>query len=164
MSARQAILSVVPPVTKTKGLSHSRRVPVRKDDRSTFVPRLLAGTDLPGASLHGADLPFADLTAANLRGANLYAADMTCAQLPMANLCEADLRQATLYGADLYGADLRNAALEGAWLGGADLCEANLAGSRLKHALYDADTRWPEGFDPIAHGARMVVLRPFSSL
>ena len=36
---------------------------------------------------------------------------------------------------------------------GADLKGANLKGANLKGAIADKDTRWPEGFDPVAAGA-----------
>ncbi len=73
----------------------------------------------------------------------------------------ADLRGANLTGANLTGADL-----SGAYLSGADLREANLAGADLSEAFlsdahlrlarYNADTKWPEGFDPEAAGAVLV--------
>jgi uncharacterized protein YjbI with pentapeptide repeats len=50
-----------------------------------------------------------------------------------------------LAGADLSGADLR----------GVDLSGAHLEGARLVGAIYNDDTRWPGGFDPHTHGARL---------
>jgi uncharacterized protein YjbI with pentapeptide repeats len=52
------------------------------------------------------------------------------------------LRRAGMEGADLTRADLR----------GADLTGADL-GADLGDARYDANTRWPAGFDPRKHGA-----------
>ncbi|HEV3365798.1 MAG TPA: pentapeptide repeat-containing protein, partial [Acidimicrobiia bacterium] len=52
-----------------------------------------------------------------------------------------------LTGADLKGADLTGADLKGADLTGADLNDAILDGARA-----DEQTKWPEGFDPEAHG------------
>ncbi len=57
-----------------------------------------------------------------------------------------ELRGAVLSGANLSGANLREARL---WE--AVLRKANLSGAR-----YDANTKWPEGFDPVAKGAVMV--------
>ena len=54
-----------------------------------------------------------------------------------AKLQQADLSGAHLYGADLRGADLR----------GADLYRANLFRADLRKAEYDAETKWPDGFD-----------------
>jgi uncharacterized protein YjbI with pentapeptide repeats len=51
--------------------------------------------------------------------------------------------RAYLRGAILRGADLSCANLDGAWLRYAD----------LRGARYDAETRWPAGFDPAARGA-----------
>ncbi|MCC2668927.1 MAG: hypothetical protein K0Q72_1398 [Armatimonadetes bacterium] len=58
---------------------------------------------------------------------------------------------AALNGADLTSANLR----------GANLCLATLSMARLNAvdlhgARYDASTRWPDGFDPAAHGAVLV--------
>jgi len=43
----------------------------------------------------------------------------------------------------LIGADLR----------GADLSGADLDSAILENTTYDEETRWPEGFDPVAAGA-----------
>jgi uncharacterized protein YjbI with pentapeptide repeats len=51
---------------------------------------------------------------------------------PGANLTEANLLMADLTGVDLRGANLTGANLEGAW--------------------FNDDTRWPDGFDPVAAG------------
>ena len=69
-------------------------------------------------------------------------------RLSSANLSGADLRRARLSDADLSAASLW-----GADLRGADLCGADLCGADLSEAKYDRETRWPEGFDPIAAGA-----------
>ena len=46
--------------------------------------------------------------------------------------------------------------LAGTTLRGASLYEANLSGADLGGACYNANTLWPEGFDPEAAGARLV--------
>src|SRR5439155_7524193 len=61
-----------------------------------------------------------------------------------------------LRNADLTGADLRGASLRNADLTGADLRGASLHGAILTGARYDARTRWPPGFDPKRHGAKLV--------
>jgi hypothetical protein len=53
-------------------------------------------------------------------------------------------------------ANLTGANLLGAFLFNADLSGANLIGANLSGAVYDADTTWPEGFDPVAAGAVLV--------
>jgi hypothetical protein len=90
------------------------------------------GVDLAGSQLAGARLPGAHLTASRLAGVNLNGAILTGAGLRSADLSGADLRRA-----DLAGADLRTARLDGA---------------RLSGATADRATRWPENFDPAAHG------------
>jgi hypothetical protein len=66
-----------------------------------------------------------------LRGRDLRDEDLAGAFLSDADLSDTDLR----------GVDLRGADLDGAWLRG---------------ARYDAETRWPEGFDPKKRGAAFV--------
>src|SRR5262245_4642364 len=58
----------------------------------------------------------------------------------------------SLRGQDLRGKDLRDAFLADVDLSdtdlrGVDLSEANLGGAYLVGARYDAQTRWPDGFD-----------------
>lgn len=72
-----------------------------------------------------------------------------------------DLREADFTGANLRGAELREANLErarfaGAYLCGADFTGCNLKDADFKGAWYDLTTRWPEGFDPKAAGAKSV--------
>ena len=52
----------------------------------------------------------------------------------------------SLKGADLRGANLRWANLRG----------ANLRGADLREAKYNANTKWPEGFDPVTAGTKLV--------
>ena len=59
----------------------------------------------------------------------------------------ANLHLANLAGANLAGANLISADLRGAYLRGANLERANLNGT-----VADRNTRWPEGFDPVAAG------------
>lgn len=123
----------------------------------------LRGADLSGANLYQADLRGAQLEKANLRGAKLnranlgeaklYKADLSGATIAFAslykaflmeaNLSEARLIKTSLTEATLYQADVRRANLRGADLRGTDLTEVDLQG-----AIYDDDTKWPEGFVP----------------
>jgi hypothetical protein len=137
----------------------------------------LEGARLRGAKLRGANLSQAfldsrevsrtvnsftfqpaDLREADLSGANLQGAHLWCARLHRAILRGADLRRADLK-AELTGADLRAALLQGADLTYADLRGANLAGADLTGACYNAQTRWPAGFDPRRHGAKLIPVR-----
>lgn len=110
----------------------------------------LEGAHLQGAKLRGADLEGADLGPDPELG--LPAANLERASLPGANLKRAKLGDTHLEGADLAEADL-----QGAKLAGADLRGADLRGAHLQDAEYDRDsTKWPEGFEPMDHGARSV--------
>ena len=98
------------------------------------------------------------LAQASLAEAVLSGADLQYAVLRGADLHQADLRLADLAGADLRGADLRGVNLRGADLRGTDLREARLYRADLNHAIYDARTRWPAGFDPRSCGAQKQAL------
>ena len=82
----------------------------------------------------------------SLRGVNLSAADMS----------GRDLIGADFTGANLSGAVLRGAQLDGANLRGTNLNNADLSNASLMGAEYDANTRWPKGFDPDDAGAVFV--------
>jgi hypothetical protein len=74
---------------------------------------------------------------------------------------EPPVRRISLEGADLYdldlgATDLRNANIRAARLRGCNFSEARLTGADLRGAIFDRFTRWPAGFDPQAHGARLV--------
>jgi uncharacterized protein YjbI with pentapeptide repeats len=65
-----------------------------------------------------------------------------------------DLESVDLRGANLVGAHLEGADLGEAHLDGANLIQARLEGANLAEASFDADTVWPDWFDPVAAGAR----------
>jgi hypothetical protein len=116
----------------------------------------LIDKDSPIISLSSADLSEAELSGASLSGASLNRANLSAADLPRANLFGADLRRANLSGAFLSGASLSGANLGQANLSGANLSGANLSGVNLSEARYDDATNWPDGFNPIAAGAKKV--------
>jgi hypothetical protein len=142
-----------------------------------FSSANLGHADLTSADLDHDYFRNTDLTGANLAAANLSHAWLLHARAASANLTRANLEQAVLSGANLqraplHNADLRNAKLNdlgnqvtfrlrgaadlrNADLTGADLRGANLQGAILTGARYDARTRWPAGFDPEKHGARL---------
>jgi uncharacterized protein YjbI with pentapeptide repeats len=107
---------------------------------TTLVPPLrrlepvtAAGAHLAGADLHGQELARANLSQGGLESADLRAVRAGSACLIGARLAGADLREADLSAADFTGADLEGTLLEG--------------------ARYNTARRWPDGFDPQAHGA-----------
>jgi hypothetical protein len=121
-------------------------------------------TDLRGADMRGADLRdallSADLAGAVLRGANLSGADLISTTLERARLQGAILKDADLFEARLKGANFTGADLSGAHLEGADFTGATLTGANLRGATFDTGTRWPAGFEPERHGARVVRAQP----
>ncbi len=122
---------------------------------SASLPRaFLVAAHLARAQLQEARLDHARLLGANLSGANLTGARMDHAQMQWAGFVTTNLQGASLVNAQLMGADLVSANLAGADFSGAHLEAAHLRGARLRGAKYDAQTRWPVGFDPI--GARAI--------
>ena len=95
------------------------------------------------APINNAELFRAYLSHADFRQApfmettNLSGADLTRADLRQTNLRRANLTHVNLVGADLSGADLSGADLTGAVLGKVGWT-----------ALYDKQTKWPEGCVP----------------
>lgn len=128
--------------------------PVRRNILLGFLSQAdLVSEDDPVQILREANLSKADLGEADLYDADLSDAKLHEAYLLKANLHIADLRRADLSGAILIGADLGGANLHVADLRRADLRGADLSGSILREALYNHDTKWPDGFDPQARGA-----------
>ncbi|MFB2880724.1 pentapeptide repeat-containing protein [Floridanema aerugineum] len=119
----------------------------------------LIETDLWKANLQGAKLTEANLSNANLRKAKLITANLNNTNLSKAILIEADLRSAKLRNANLMGADLTKANLRGTSeysSQAVDFYGANLKGIKLQQALYDENTRFPEGFNPSEAGAYLI--------
>ncbi|HJO34228.1 MAG TPA: hypothetical protein QGI62_08920 [Anaerolineales bacterium] len=64
----------------------------------------------------------------------------------MADFMREEVIEVVLNGRKRVGADLQDI----------DLSEANLNVVNLEPAMYDAGTKWPEGFDPMAAEAVLV--------
>jgi hypothetical protein len=150
-----------------------------KPDRAAIVELLAAfvRTNAPWPprddSPFPADRPVTELPHLPIRAADIQEALTTLAQrgpLPppasgwwTVNLSGTDLRRAWLSGANLRRVGLRGASLARASLDGADLHGAELRGvdfreANLEGAIADLTTWWPEGFDSVAAGVRMVGL------
>lgn len=91
----------------------------------------------------------------DLRGTVLVFGDLRRAHLVNADLRHANLHGACLEGADLTGSNLTGANLTDACLDGANLTHADLTGAKLTWARFSPSTRWPAGFSPWSHGARL---------
>lgn len=124
-------------------------------DACYFESALLTHADLRGARLVKADLPNALLRWANLRGADLSFADLEGAELSGADLSDVNFTGAILIGAyvdeetKLSGANFNDALLQGFKIVGADLSGADIAGARVEGAEYNAEAKFPSGFDPV---------------
>jgi uncharacterized protein YjbI with pentapeptide repeats len=121
----------------------------------------LAGRDLSGLGFESADLAGANLQESNLSYADLFQSNLREAVLVGVSLYEANLGSANLQGANLRGADLRKANMVGASLEEANLSDADLSTAvmifvQARGAVYTAATRWPDSYDPRAHGAILI--------
>ena len=107
----------------------------------SFYMGHLMGAIFVEANLTGAFFSLEDLEGANFAGANLSRGVLSGTNLKRANFTEANLSQAYFLGAHLAGADLTEAIIDGAI---------------FMSAIYDSETRFPDGFNPISAGMREI--------
>jgi hypothetical protein len=131
----------------------------------------LRGAFLKGINLEGSDLSYADLREADLSRANLCGCYLNETNLSGANLTNTNLKSAYLIKAYLTKANLSKAILQEAYLTGAFLTKANLmradltgtllngtqiSGVYFKGAIYNNNTRFDRGFDPVKVGMEKI--------
>ncbi|MDF1661825.1 MAG: pentapeptide repeat-containing protein [Planctomycetota bacterium] len=102
---------------------------------------------LKNAKLGGADLCGLDLRDAHAENTNFKGADLCAANFGKAALDSADFSFSDLSYAKFHGAVLRGATLTGADLSAVDFTDADLQDADLAGALYDSETKWPQGFE-----------------
>ncbi len=104
----------------------------------------------PGDTLERVDLSNSDLRYAKLERIRFIGCNFR-------NVCgrSSGLRGSGFYNCDMRGIDLRGADLRGSSLYGVNLTGANLAFADLASSDYSAETRWPAGYEPRNHGARL---------
>ncbi len=117
----------------------------------------LHGASLENANLQNADLWDASLQTISLSGAKLDRAFLMGVNLQGANLSGTKLESAFLINANLQDASLRGAKMEYAFLTGANLKNADLRDANLQNTYYDSSTVWPDGFDPVAAGCKLIM-------
>ena len=104
----------------------------------------------PGVDFRNLDLSIFDANNPNyvhLKNGNFEGVNLNGKRL-RANFDGANFKNATLTGGDSSGAKFMNANLSGANLSG-----RNFSGATFSGAIYDTNTTWPNGFDPVAAGA-----------
>ena len=135
----------------------------------------LSGKNLSNMNLSGANLRGANLSGANLHATKIVGTKLQKANLSHTNLCDANLEGAHLEGANLFvstyneattwpehfdyihsgsigpkailsNKDLSGVNLSGFHLHGVDFRGTSITSIPLHHALYDAKTKWPNGF------------------
>ncbi|MEG4342534.1 pentapeptide repeat-containing protein [Microcoleus sp. A003_D6] len=117
----------------------------------------LGKTKFVNANLSAANLLEANLIEANLSGVNLTSVHLSSGvNFSRANLSKANLSGLNLRQSRLINADLSNTNLNKTKLFGANLDRANLEGANLEGAIYNAQTVFPRGFDPVKAGAYLI--------
>ncbi|MEG4245301.1 pentapeptide repeat-containing protein [Microcoleus sp. MON2_D6] len=117
----------------------------------------LGKTQLLNANLSEVNLSNSNLSEANLSGVNLSKVHLLLGtNFSRANLSKANLTGLNLRESKLMKADLSNANLSDTNLLMANLEGANLEGAKLQQALYNAQTVFPRGFDPVKAGACLI--------
>ncbi|MEG4418327.1 pentapeptide repeat-containing protein [Microcoleus sp. LAD1_D5] len=117
----------------------------------------LGKTQLLNANLSEVNLSNSNLSEANLSGVNLSKVHLLLGtNFSRANLSKANLTGLNLKESKLMKADLSNANLSDTNLLMANLEGANLEGAKLQQALYNAQTVFPRGFDPVKAGACLI--------
>ncbi len=113
--------------------------------------RDFSGVDLSNQNLSNCILVGVDLSDTNLAGADLSKVIFEKVNLSRANLTSSKLNPADLSCCDLRGANLSNAKLDP-------------KRTKLLNAIYDQDTQFPEGFNPIGASYVGVVSKDISSV
>lgn len=99
-----------------------------KSKGERFTLRGISDSEIKGMDLSGIKIPKADLRSRNLSKVSFKDADLS--------------------GALFVDSVLTGANFSGANLNGADFSDADLEGVNLKGAKWNADTKWPDDFDP----------------
>jgi len=129
-----------------------------KFDHASLKRAIFKGADIQGAWLTGADITDADFTDAkgsalcshsHFDRAKMQRVDLKCNDCTFKG---ADLREAKISGY-IYNCDFSGADLRGTNMRAMAVPPKGQAENRWKGALYDDDTAWPDGFDPVAEGA-----------
>ncbi|MFM6001746.1 MAG: pentapeptide repeat-containing protein, partial [Sphaerospermopsis kisseleviana] len=107
----------------------------------------------PQVALTHINLKKATLSEIDLSNAMLDGADFSQATLDQANLQGAILINSNLYQANFWKANLKNSNLFGANLRGTNFQGATLTNVVLNKAIYDNNTRFPQGFNPSNYNA-----------
>ena len=125
--------------------------------RAQLDEQVLTGSSMKGVNLRAASLERTVLSGCNLENAIVFGAWAKCAVFREAHCFAAKFNCAILNGADFTNADLSQADLSQTQLQGATLLGATVVGADFQSAEYDRATVWPEGFDPAASGAKLVL-------
>jgi uncharacterized protein YjbI with pentapeptide repeats len=145
------------PISELRDVS-GRVIMARVDEMETLDDRDLTGAILDAIQADGLICMGAKFDKASLKGADLYWMVAIHASFRNASLEDCTFRGANLSSATFDGALVRRTRFLLDNLGGrtnlsaADLSKAIIEGADFTGASYDADTKFPYGFDPAAAG------------
>lgn len=113
------------------------------------------GSQLANRNFSGFGFWKINFDGSDFSGANLSKADFQGGSYETTRFDGALLKEALLLGIDFKGASFSGADLSGARLDRADMSRANLDAVVLRDSCFTATTKWPEGFDALAAGAKV---------
>jgi uncharacterized protein YjbI with pentapeptide repeats len=127
-------------------------------NKRIFDNMILRNAFLPGRELEGISFDGSDLRGSDFNGSDLYGANLSESIFDSCSLVNADLRSSFMFRTSFRNADMRGALFSLDQVGGAlvlsavDFSNANLDGADFSGAVYDPDTIFPEGFNPMERG------------
>ncbi len=132
-------------------------------DGLRFSGGKITNLKINNGSLSNASFNQMTLKDVKISQSNLQRIDFSKSVISKLALHASDLSGAKFQGAEIYdgrfnrqdfkNADLSDSKILNSHLEAANLKNAVLKGISLKETVYDCETQWPEGFDPIAAGA-----------
>ncbi|MAA77978.1 MAG: hypothetical protein CL916_01865, partial [Deltaproteobacteria bacterium] len=114
---------------------------------ANLTKAILTGANLSQTKLHGSNLSHANLERTILNQSTLLKTNLSGAQLNGANLSHAHISDSNLYKANLHAAILIQTTFENVHAKHTDFTKTALSYANIVSLYYDAETKWPKGFD-----------------
>jgi len=138
----------MPPKTKSLGGYPFRRGPIVQNlnaQNSFFANQEFSGFWFWQSNFNNSDFSHATLIGLDIQGGSYNKATFEYANLTNAHFTAVNFTEASFAHADLSNAKLREV----------DFSSANLEEAKLTGLCFDVKSKWPEGFDPLAAGAKL---------
>ncbi|MGZ0078773.1 pentapeptide repeat-containing protein [Methylomonas sp. YC3] len=138
----------MPPKTKSLGGYPFRRGPIVQNlnaQNSFFANQEFSGFWFWQSNFDNSDFSHATLIGLDIQGGSYNKANFEYTNLTNAHFTAVNFTEASFAHADLSNAKLREV----------DFSSANLEEAKLTGLCFDVKSKWPEGFDPLAAGAKL---------